>query len=241
MTMGKFDMVKETALQMDKWLLVNLQRDSEFNSHILNRDFWRDTGVKDMVQCSFVFWQQLDVSDEGYQFISRYNVVEFPHVSIIDPRTGAVVWKQVGDLDCRLLAEKIQDFLGSSPNPSEYRGNKIRRVIHDSNSETTTPVTRTTIQGDHSSSMVKKVFTADDIVDLVEDDEEEQQAIRLSLDNKLEILLHSNPLPVLLLKLSNLHHLLHSLHRRRHQQSYFLDFRSTSRQPIRVMLYQIAL
>jgi hypothetical protein len=31
-----------------------------------------------MIQCSFVFWQQLDVSAQGTLFAERYNVMEKP-------------------------------------------------------------------------------------------------------------------------------------------------------------------
>jgi hypothetical protein len=38
------------------------------------RDFWSDACVKDMVSCSFVFWQQLDTSEEGKNFVETYKV-----------------------------------------------------------------------------------------------------------------------------------------------------------------------
>lgn len=40
------------------WMqLVNVQSDSEFASHMLNRDTWRDDTVKTLIQGSFIFWQ----------------------------------------------------------------------------------------------------------------------------------------------------------------------------------------
>jgi hypothetical protein len=38
------------------------------------RDFWSDECVKDMVQCSFVFWQKLDVTPEGSTYVQYYKV-----------------------------------------------------------------------------------------------------------------------------------------------------------------------
>lgn len=64
----------ESAKEQDKWLLVNLQRDSVFQCHALNRDFWADESVRDMVQCSFVFWQQMDSTDAGATYSDRYKV-----------------------------------------------------------------------------------------------------------------------------------------------------------------------
>ncbi len=37
--------------------LVNVQSESEFASHMLNRDTWRDDTVRTLIQGSFIFWQ----------------------------------------------------------------------------------------------------------------------------------------------------------------------------------------
>jgi hypothetical protein len=66
--------VIEIAKVSDKWLLVNIQSEQVFLSHELNRDIWSDEGVKSMIECSFIFWQQLDISPQGEMFIRYYNV-----------------------------------------------------------------------------------------------------------------------------------------------------------------------
>jgi len=38
------------------------------------RDFWSDEGVKDMVWCSFVFWQKMNITPEGETYIAYYKV-----------------------------------------------------------------------------------------------------------------------------------------------------------------------
>ena len=38
------------------------------------RDFWSDEGVKDMVWCSFVFWQKMDITPDGETYIAYYKV-----------------------------------------------------------------------------------------------------------------------------------------------------------------------
>mmetsp|Transcript_8801 Transcript_8801/g.14640 ORF Transcript_8801/g.14640 Transcript_8801/m.14640 type:complete len:339 (+) Transcript_8801:73-1089(+) len=110
-----FEGAKETAKAQDKWLLVNIQKDTEFQCHQLNCDFWAEEGIKDMVQCSFVFWQQLDITQEARIFIDRYKVQSYPHITILDPRTGAVVWKHKlsSSLDTKKLTEQCK-FLCSS-------------------------------------------------------------------------------------------------------------------------------
>lgn len=40
-----------------KWLLVNIQDEIVFASHMLNRDTWSDDVVQNVVASGFVFWQ----------------------------------------------------------------------------------------------------------------------------------------------------------------------------------------
>lgn len=47
----------QAAKQGKKWLLVNIQADSEFDCHRLNRDLWKDEMVKEVIKYSCVFWQ----------------------------------------------------------------------------------------------------------------------------------------------------------------------------------------
>jgi hypothetical protein len=83
---------------------VNIQRHDEFACLQLNRDVWANETVKEVCRSSFLLWQQLytdvDVNAKQQQhvapsqaqvFVERYNVTTFPHVSILDPRTGLQV------------------------------------------------------------------------------------------------------------------------------------------------------
>lgn len=56
---GGFQGARTMAKDTRRWLLVNLQRDSEFASHALNRDVWRDELVENLVRSGFIFWQQV--------------------------------------------------------------------------------------------------------------------------------------------------------------------------------------
>lgn len=115
-----FEEAKEAAQLADKWLLVNIQDETEFACHVLNRDFWSSADVKDLVLSSFVFWQQLSISQQGAQFIDRYKVTAFPFVAILDPATGACRWRREGrdKVQPQALAERLQDYLGDRPSPS---------------------------------------------------------------------------------------------------------------------------
>jgi UBX domain-containing protein 7 len=54
---GGFEGARDMAKENRRWLLVNLQRDSEFACHALNRDVWRDELVENLIREGFVFWQ----------------------------------------------------------------------------------------------------------------------------------------------------------------------------------------
>ncbi|KAK3989902.1 hypothetical protein QBC44DRAFT_76039 [Cladorrhinum sp. PSN332] len=87
-----------------KWVMVNLQDMSIFSCQALNRDIWKDEAVKALVRENFVFLQY-DKSDPlAEQYINFYflgrgheNQDNYPHVAIIDPRTGEQVKVWSGD------------------------------------------------------------------------------------------------------------------------------------------------
>jgi hypothetical protein len=123
---GGFEGARTMAKDNKRWLLVNLQRDSEFSCHALNRDVWRDELVENLVREGFIFWQavsysrviedylkvdcpsmmlcltivlsflQMDISPEGQTYSQRYHVHDYPHIAIIDPRTRRLMWKKEG-------------------------------------------------------------------------------------------------------------------------------------------------
>ena len=41
---------------------------------VFGRDVWNDPDMQDIVLSSFVFWQQLEVSQEGALFCQHYHV-----------------------------------------------------------------------------------------------------------------------------------------------------------------------
>jgi UBX domain-containing protein 7 len=58
---GGFQGARTMARDTKRWLLVNIQRDSEFASHALNRDVWRDELVENLIREGFIFWQQVRI------------------------------------------------------------------------------------------------------------------------------------------------------------------------------------
>ena len=39
---------------------------------------------------------QMDTTAEGRTYVERYQVADFPHVAILDPRTGRLIWRKEG-------------------------------------------------------------------------------------------------------------------------------------------------
>jgi hypothetical protein len=58
---GGFQGARGAAKDSNRWLLVNLQRDSDFACHALNRDVWRDELVDNLIREGFVFWQSVSL------------------------------------------------------------------------------------------------------------------------------------------------------------------------------------
>jgi len=112
---GGFQGARAVAKDARRWLLVNLQSDSEFSCHALNRDVWRDELVENLIREGFIFWQAMDDSSDGRTYVERYKVFKFPHIAIIDPRTGRSMWKkegwnQVKPFTSENFAEMAMDF-----------------------------------------------------------------------------------------------------------------------------------
>ena len=85
---GTFEQARTKAKESRKWLMVNLQDSSEFVCQTLNRDLWKDAMVQEIVTESFIFFQVNAESTDGKRYVNYYPVSGYPHVSIIDPRTG---------------------------------------------------------------------------------------------------------------------------------------------------------
>ncbi|KXX75695.1 UBX domain-containing protein 5 [Madurella mycetomatis] len=93
-----WDEAREEGKEKKKWIIVNLQDMSDFNCQALNRDLWKDEAVNALIKEHFIFlqYEKNDVAAE--QYITFYfpneahqNPSNYPHVSIIDPRTGEQV------------------------------------------------------------------------------------------------------------------------------------------------------
>ncbi len=91
-----FDVAREKGKEELKWILVNVQDTSIFDCQQLNRDIWKDDGIRELVQENFIFVQYSKEDPRGngyiqYYFHTKDNQAEYPHIAIVDPRTGEQV------------------------------------------------------------------------------------------------------------------------------------------------------
>ncbi|KAI4129967.1 MAG: hypothetical protein LQ338_001973 [Usnochroma carphineum] len=91
-----WDQARQQGKEGEKWILVNIQDPSIFDCQILNRDIWKDKSVMETVRENFIFMQYAKDDPRGNQYIqyyfqSRDNQDAYPHIAIVDPRTGEQV------------------------------------------------------------------------------------------------------------------------------------------------------
>lgn len=115
-----WDEARDEGKSDKKWIMVNLQDMSDFNCQALNRDIWKNEAIKELVAENFIFLQ-FDKTDNGaLQYIQFYfpnqtheNPNNYPHVSIIDPRTGeqVKVWSGIPFPDPGDFLSQLVEFL----------------------------------------------------------------------------------------------------------------------------------
>lgn len=90
------DTAKHEAASEGKWVLINVQDVSDFRCQCLNRDFWSNPQIKEVVRANFVFVQYHSDSPSGESYRTFYPFDDFPHIAIIDPITGErmLMWNE---------------------------------------------------------------------------------------------------------------------------------------------------
>ena len=98
MAQMEWDDARTLGKEDKKWILVNLQDMNDFNCQALNRDIWKDNAIKALVAENFIFLQYDKDYPDAQEFVTFYfpnrtheNPDNYPHVSIVDPRTGEQV------------------------------------------------------------------------------------------------------------------------------------------------------
>ncbi|KAL1994606.1 hypothetical protein VTN49DRAFT_2076 [Thermomyces lanuginosus] len=91
-----WDLAREEGREKEKWLMVNVQDPSIFDCQILNRDLWKDPGVKEAIRENFIFLQYTKDDPRAAPYLQYYFQASdvsdnYPHIAIVDPRTGEQV------------------------------------------------------------------------------------------------------------------------------------------------------
>ena len=102
---------REVGKEDLKWLLVNVQDPSIFDCQVLNRDIWKNSQIRETINSHFIFLQYNKNDPRGSEYIQYYfaNLRDsedaYPHIAIVDPRTG----------------EQVKTWSGSpAPKPSDF-------------------------------------------------------------------------------------------------------------------------
>lgn len=90
---GSWEDARDEGKEYKKWLLVNIQDASIFDCQLLNRDLWKNDSVVETVKENFVFLQYSKDDARADQYVQYYfhnheDSEAYPHVAIVDPRTG---------------------------------------------------------------------------------------------------------------------------------------------------------
>jgi len=96
MYQGSWEKARDMGKDEEKWLLVNIQDPAIFDCQRLNRDIWKNDDIKATVRENFIFMQYAKDDPRGQQYVNYYfhardSSDAYPHIAIVDPRTGEQV------------------------------------------------------------------------------------------------------------------------------------------------------
>ncbi|KUI58098.1 UBX domain-containing protein 5 [Cytospora mali] len=115
-----WDEARTLGKEEKKWILVNVQDMNDFNCQALNRDIWKDEPIVALVKENFIFLQYATDDPRATEYNTFYfnqqaqeNKENFPHVSIIDPRTGeqVKVWSGLPFPQAQEFHAQLVEFL----------------------------------------------------------------------------------------------------------------------------------
>lgn len=137
--MGDWDSARDEGKADKKWLLVNIQNEKVFDCQVLNRDIWKNEGIIETVKENFVFLQYSKDDPRAdkycnYYFQNSQIEDEYPHVAIVDPRTGEQVklWSKKVPSAAEFLMQ-LHEFLdrysleSSARNPVAKRKSEAKK------------------------------------------------------------------------------------------------------------------
>ncbi|ODQ68075.1 hypothetical protein NADFUDRAFT_81156 [Nadsonia fulvescens var. elongata DSM 6958] len=111
MTNIDIDSARDLAREQKKFIIITIQDPTDFRCQVLNRDLWSDKDVKEAIKANFIFLQYEDTSNDGAQYLQFYPFEEYPHIAILDPRTGEQlkIWSEAPKAS--EWVQQVYDFL----------------------------------------------------------------------------------------------------------------------------------
>ncbi|KAI6652719.1 hypothetical protein LOD99_4105 [Oopsacas minuta] len=107
---GTFDQAKKHAKQSDRWLIVNIQDTTDFKSHCINRDIWRNSIIRNQLENNFSLWQVNKDSSDACWYSKFYDVCSLPYIAILDSTTGKLL-KEIQTTNPEVFIALIEEFL----------------------------------------------------------------------------------------------------------------------------------
>ncbi|XP_011637392.1 LOW QUALITY PROTEIN: UBX domain-containing protein 7 [Pogonomyrmex barbatus] len=144
--LGSFMEARDHAKTLNRWLLVNVQNPQEFSCQVLNRDVWPNEHIQEIIKDHFILWQVLSNSSDGRRYIDFYNVVVYPYLAIVDPRTGECM-KTYNNITVDSLISDLNDVLSTHPSPESTHPSptQVTSNTKDWNNFPTTPPKRNSL------------------------------------------------------------------------------------------------
>ncbi|KAJ4301061.1 UBX domain protein Ubx2 [Kalmusia sp. IMI 367209] len=113
-----WDTARDLGKEQEKWIIVNVQDPAIFDCQRLNRDIWKNDNIKATVRENFIFIQYAKDDPRGqeymnYYFQNRDSQDAYPHIAIVDPRTGeqVKVWSGPPIPDANDFHIQLHEFL----------------------------------------------------------------------------------------------------------------------------------
>ncbi|KAI1975922.1 UBX domain protein Ubx2 [Ophidiomyces ophidiicola] len=136
-----WDLARTEGREKMKWLLVNVQDPSIFDCQLLNRDLWKNREISDTIKEHFLFLQFNKDDERGAQYLQYYftgrDVQDnYPHIAIVDPRTGeqVKVWSGPPVVKAPEFLMQLHEFLdrysldNSARNPVAKRKPEVKPI-----------------------------------------------------------------------------------------------------------------
>ena len=191
---GSLDQVRSHASEEKKWILVNIQDSTEFSSQMLNRDVWSDEMCQQIVRSNFYLWQRGITSKAGKGYADMYKLTSFPHISIVDPRTGAAVFNHSVYIESPDFITSLVAFLDCNSLDSNKAPSKITV-------EGSPGIARKQYNSGESSRSGDYNYSDDEVDDkVVEKEDKEESAMdhnkdKVENDHTKEVIVDYGPIP----------------------------------------------